>query len=538
MTDDSAFPTQLASEFARHRQELSARTLHSLCESGDPRFRIDAAGLSLDFSKNFCNETTLTLFAKAAAQAHMARAVEALMTGAEANPTEHRPALHMALRCAEPPVSVRVPIAETSARLAALVAEVRSGQRRGFSGMPIADVVNIGIGGSDLGPRMAVTALKSLQSGPRVHFVANVDPAELTDTLVGLNPETTLIITASKTFTTLETLSNSRAAREWLTAAAAGLDINPQLIAITASPARARQFGIDDSNIFPMWDWVGGRFSLWSAIGLAIALAVGWDNFQALLRGAAAMDEHYRSAEPTRNMPMLMALLECWYLNYWDAHSIAVLPYSHRLRLFPAFLQQLSMESLGKSTTLSGAPVSGHTGAVIWGEPGTNSQHSFMQLLHQGTRMIPVDFILPLTSDTSLTEQHAHLIANGLSQSRALMVGKTAAEVARELETTGMDAAEIARQIPHRTLPGNRPSNTLVMERVDPATLGALIALYENKVHAQSVLWQINAFDQWGVELGKKIEGQIFPVLGGGDDTGLDASTRYLAQRFKALRGT
>ncbi len=537
MTDDSDSPTQLVSAFARHRQELSASTLLSICDRSSPRYRIDAAGLSLDFSKNFCNETTLALFSRAATQVGMTQAVDDLMTGAEANPTEHRPALHTALRAAEPPLSVRTAITVTSARLTTLVAEVRSGQRRGFSGMPIADVVNIGIGGSDLGPRMAATALKSMQSGPRVHFIANVDPAELTDTLADLNPATTLIITASKTFTTLETLSNSRAARAWLTAAATGLDINPQLIAITASPERARQFGIDDSNIFPMWDWVGGRFSLWSAIGLAIALAVGWDNFQALLRGAAAMDQHYRSAEPTSNMPMLMALLECWYLNYWDAHSIAVLPYSHRLRLFPAFLQQLSMESLGKSTTLSGASVSGHTGAVIWGEPGTNSQHSFMQLLHQGTRMIPVDFILPLTSDTSLAEQHAHLVANCLSQSRALMVGKTAAEVTRELEVAGMDTAEIARQIPHRTLPGNRPSNTLVMDRLDPATLGALIALYENKVHAQSVLWQINAFDQWGVELGKKIEGQIFPVLGGGDDTALDTSTQYLTQRFKALRG-
>lgn len=526
-----------------HRWQFNGIALQDLFRNDAKRvhhFQISAAGLTLDYSKNFCTTATLAAFAELAAQVQLPAAVQALIHGTEVNGTEHRPALHTALRGFQTPTAVRAEISETSSRLAAFSHQLRSGHYLGFSGKPICDVVNIGIGGSDLGPRMAVAALTAQQTTPRVHFVANVDPAELIETLAALNPETTLIITASKTFTTLETLANSSAARQWLQAAAAGRDISAQLVAITASPQRARQFGIEDSNIFPMWDWVGGRFSLWSAIGLSIAIAIGWEGFEQMLQGAAAMDSHYAEALPTQNMPMLMALLECWYLNCWDAHSVAVLPYAHHLRLFPAFLQQLSMESLGKATTVTGAAVRGHTGAVIWGEPGTNSQHSFMQLLHQGTRMITVDFILPLSTDLTLTEtlteQHAHLVASCLSQSRALMVGKSEADVIRDLQAQGLDAAEIARQAPHRVLPGNHPSNTLTMDRLSPATLGALIALYEHKVHTQSVLWQINAFDQWGVELGKKIEAQIFPALSGSAEPGLDESTLQLAQKYQQVR--
>jgi glucose-6-phosphate isomerase len=531
MTDDSA----LISALKQHRLELDTISLQSLFE--DPqrieRLQIEAAGLHLDYSKNFCTETTLALFARIATQARLPSAIAALQRGDMVNDTEHRPALHTALRASEPPTSVRDEISATNRRLREFVLKIRSGELKGFTGLPITDIINIGIGGSDLGPRMAVTALAKWHTGPRTHFVANVDPVELTDTLAALNPATTLIITASKSFTTLETRSNSLAARAWLGAAAAGANIGPQLAAITANPAKAREFGIEDSNIFPMWDWVGGRFSLWSAIGASIAIAIGWEGFEALLHGAEAMDAHYLTAETVENMPAMLALLECWYLQYWDAHSIAVLPYSHRLRLFPAFLQQLSMESLGKSVTTTGLPSSGHTGAVIWGEPGTNSQHSFMQLLHQGTRLIPVDFILPLTTETALQEQHAHLVANCLSQSRALMVGKSTEEVTVELRAAGIPGTEIAYQLPHRVLAGNHPSNTLSMRQLEPATLGALIALYEHKVHAQSVFWGINAFDQWGVELGKKIEGQIFPVLQGQENSGLDPSTIHLAQHFR-----
>jgi glucose-6-phosphate isomerase len=531
----------LSARLQDHQQQLSTTHLSDLFQQ-DPqramRMQISAAGLTLDYSKNHCDATTLGLFGEAAANTRLRDTIADLMAGAIVNPTEQRPALHTALRSPQPPASVQHDIATVASRLENFIARLRSRQLTGFSGKPISDVINIGIGGSDLGPRMVTTTLKAWHNGPHVHFVANIDPVELTDTLQRLDPASTLLITASKSFATLETRSNSLAARAWIEAAAQGRDFSGQLVAITASPDRARQFGIEDSNIFPMWDWVGGRYSLWSAIGLPIAIAIGWEQFRALLQGGAAMDEHYRTASVPHNMPAMLALLECWYLNHWDAHSIAVLPYAHRLRLFPAFLQQLSMESLGKATTLEGRAVDHHTGAVIWGEPGTNSQHSFMQLLHQGTRLIPVDFILPLAGETALSEQHAHLVANCLSQSRALMVGRGADEVHRELAAAGLGEDDINRQLRHRILPGNRPSNTISMQRLEPATLGALIALYEHKVHAQSVLWGINAFDQWGVELGKKIEGQVFPVLAGNDEGGaLDASTLSLAAQFRQAVG-
>jgi glucose-6-phosphate isomerase len=531
----------LSARLQDHQRQLSTTHLSDLFQQ-DPqraaRMQITAAGLTLDYSRTHCDETTPGLFGEVVDNVHLRNAIADLMAGAIVNPTEQRPALHTALRSPQPPAAVGAEIAAVASRLQRFVARLRNGQLTGFSGKPISDVVSIGIGGSDLGPRMVVTALQPWHSGPRVHFVANIDPVELTDTLQQLDPASTLLITASKSFATLETRANSLAARAWIDAAAQGRDFSAQLVAITASPDKAKQFGIEDSNIFPMWDWVGGRYSLWSAIGLPIAIAIGWDNFQALLRGGAAMDEHYRSTDVPHNMPAMLALLECWYLDNWDAHSIAVLPYAHRLRLFPAFLQQLSMESLGKATTLDGRAVERHTGAVIWGEPGTNSQHSFMQLLHQGTRLIPVDFILPLAGETALAEQHAHLVANCLSQSRALMVGRSADEVRRELAAAGLGEDDINRQLRHRILPGNRPSNTISMQRLEPATLGALIALYEHKVHAQSVLWGINAFDQWGVELGKQIEGQVFPVLAGSDDgNALDASTRSLAAQFRQAVG-
>ena len=366
-----------------------------------------------------------------------------------------------------------------------------------------------------------------------MHFIANVDPDELADALAGLNPETTLIVAASKSFTTLETLANTQAARRWLQAAADTRSVDPHFIAITANRAKALAFGIPATQIFPMWDWVGGRYSLWSAIGLPIAIAVGWENFQALLHGAAEMDAHYRSAPFTANMPAILGLLEWWYSTYWQAHSALVLPYSHRLRLFPAFLQQLSMESLGKSVDIEGCPVAGHTGLVIWGEPGTNGQHSFMQLLHQGTRFIPVDFIAVVRGETADDDRRTHLYANCLSQSRALMTGKSLAEVRQELAGAGLSPAQMDALAPHKVHPGDRPSNTIVLEALTPARLGALIALYEHKVHTQSVLWNIDAFDQWGVELGKQSARALFDNLQGRPGAPLDASTRQLIDTYR-----
>jgi glucose-6-phosphate isomerase len=525
-----------------HRRAFDATTLLDLfaADTGRAaRFTLEAAGLLLDYSKNFCTAETLQLFARIAGQRRLREEIDALFDGALVNATECRPALHTALRAMRADAPNHAEIGAVQQRMQRLVDALGAGRSTGFSGQPITDVVHIGIGGSDLGPRFAVAALQALHSrAVRVHFVANVDPAEIDDTLAGLDPATTLVITASKSFATQETLANSRRARHWLAAAAGARAIDNQLAAITANPARAVAFGVREDQIFPMWDWVGGRYSLWSAIGLPIAIAVGWDNFQQLLNGAASMDEHYRSAPFSANMPVLLAMLECWYSGHWDAHSALMLPYSHRLRLFPAFLQQLSMESLGKSVDRQGAPAGARTGLVVWGEPGTNSQHSFMQLLHQGMRFIPVDFIGVVAAETSAlaaessADQHSQLFANCLSQSRALMTGKSREVVLDELRRAGMEESAAQRLAPHKVLAGNRPSNTLLLRSLAPQQLGALIALYEHKVHAQSIVWDINAFDQWGVELGKQSADQIYATLHGSPQP-LDESTKSLIQYFK-----
>ena len=532
-----------ASALRQHQRELARSSLLDLFTQDHNRaqkFSAQAAGVRLDFSKNFCTDKTLELFGHLAEDIQLRKEIDALFDGTEVNGTERRPALHTALRAQDMNAPKSADVQFVLQRMRELVDALNEGRRTGFSNKPFTDIVNIGIGGSDLGPRCVVAALGHVSPGAlRVHFVANVDPVELSDTLAALNPETTLIITASKSFTTLETLSNSRAASAWLRAAAAGRAIDEHLIAITASPERAAAAGVAQHNIFPMWDWVGGRYSLWSAIGLPIACALGWDNFAALLRGGNAMDTHYRSAPFHSNMPVLLAMIECWYSADWDAQSTAVLPYAHRLRLFPAFLQQLSMESLGKSVDRSGAPLTRHSGLVVWGEPGSNSQHSFMQLLHQGTRFIPIDFIAIARGENdspSAREQHRHLLANCLSQARALLTGKTHAEVLSELQAAGLAEAQAASLAPHKVLPGNHPSNLLLLDALTPESLGALIALYEHKLHAQSIIWNINAFDQWGVELGKQSATQIFTALAGTAQTGLDASTAHLIELLREVR--
>lgn len=509
-------------------------------------FSLDAAQLNLDFSKHFCNAETLRLFDTLCVQMNLQARIEDLFDGAIVNSTEQRPALHTSLRAEDSRAPNYSAVARVQEDMRNLVEALYAGQLRGFGGQRFTDVVHIGIGGSDLGPRFVASALRAFRSERlRVHFVSNVDPDELTDTLRELNPATTLFISASKSFTTLETLSNTTAARRWLQTAAAAHGVDGHFIAITANPAKAQAFGIPAAQILPMWDWVGGRYSLWSAIGLPIAIAIGWDNFKALLHGAATMDAHYRSAPPTANMPALLALLEWWYSAYWQAHSALVLPYSHRLRRFPAFLQQLSMESLGKSVDLAGLPLAGHSGLAVWGEPGSNSQHSFMQLLHQGTRFIPVDFIAVASSNAPASSnaaanldddgdrRHTHLYANCLSQSRALMIGKSRAQAERELASAGMTTEQIDALAPHKVQPGNRPSSTIVLDALTPERLGALIALYEHKVFTLSVLWNINAFDQWGVELGKQAATEIFAAIENGDASSLDPSTAHLIERFK-----
>ncbi|MDP1996410.1 MAG: glucose-6-phosphate isomerase, partial [Gallionella sp.] len=396
---------------------------------------------------------------------------------------------------------------------------VRSGEHRGHTGKQISDIVNIGIGGSDLGPLMVCEALKPYGSqGLRAHFVSNVDATHLAETLKNLNAETTLFIISSKTFTTQETLTNAHSARAWLVEKlGAKIDVGQAVAkhfaAVSTNLDATAQFGINPDNVFEFWDWVGGRYSLWSAIGLPIALHIGMDRFEELLGGAYAMDEHFQSAPLEQNMPVLMGLLGVWYGNFFGAASNAVLPYDQYLHRFPAYLQQLEMESNGKRVDRDGNVVDYDTGMVVWGEPGTNGQHAFYQFIHQGTRLIPADFLAPLHSHNPIGEHHAILLANCFAQTEALMLGKTAEEARTELEAQGLRGKALEALLSHKVFPGNRPTNTLLFDKLDPHTLGMLIALYEHKVFVQSVVWNINPFDQWGVELGKQLAGKILPEL-------------------------
>ncbi len=466
--------------------------------------------------------------------------IAALFEGAEVNTTEHRAALHTVLRSADqniPAISEQQKkVNQVLKQMEGLVEKVHSGQWTGYTNKPIKDVVNIGIGGSDLGPAMACQALRPYQVKQlRLHFVSNIDPADISEVLEQCQAESTLFIIGSKTFTTLETLQNAKAARNWvLKAGAIDEDMQKHFLAVSTNIKAALEFGVAKDNILPMWDWVGGRYSLWSAIGLSIALAVGMHHFRELLEGAADMDKHFQTAKLENNMPVVMALIAIWYRNFWGCTTQAILPYSQSLARFPAYLQQLCMESNGKSVNVQGESLDYQTEAVIWGEPGTNGQHSFHQLLHQGTQMAPVDFILPLKSHYSLRDQQRYLVANCLGQSRTLMIGKSLEEVKQQLHQQNVPEQTIEVLAAHKVVPGNRPSNTLVFELLTPKTLGALIALYEHKVFVQSVIWNINAFDQWGVELGKQLGGEISEALLTSevlDDC--DASTSELIRLFR-----
>jgi glucose-6-phosphate isomerase len=417
--------------------------------------------------------------------------------------------------------------------------QVRSGQWRGFSGKPITDVVNLGIGGSDLGPRMATYALTPYHKQDlKVHFVANIDEADLLQVLRGLSQETTLFLVASKTFTTQETLVNARSAREWLLAGARGdkKAIARHFVAISTNREAVQAFGIDPENMFEFWDWVGGRYSLWSAVGLAIALAVGMERFEELLEGAFEVDEHFRTAPFSRNLSVIMGLLGVWYGNFLGAESYAILPYDQSLRYFPDHLQQLDMESNGKRVDLSGKPVTYATGPIVWGQVGTLSQHSFFQLLHQGTHLVPCDFLVAAESHYELGEHHAILLANCLAQAEALMRGKTEQEVRAELAPLGLAEDKLKLLVAAKTFPGNRPSNLLLFKKLTPKVLGSLIALYEHKIFVQGAIWNINSFDQMGVELGKELAKAILPELSGEKIGQHDASTSALIETVKRWR--
>ena len=530
---------------AAHQRDGGPATMRTMF-GRDPgrfdRYSLDAAGLFLDYSKNRIDDRTVELLIALARASNLERRRDAMFAGAQINETEGRAVLHVALRDRTSPAlvvdgaDVLSPIHAVRRRVYAFSESVRAGEWRGYTGEPITDIVNIGIGGSDLGPRMVCEALKAF-AHPRLtmHFVANIDGAELSDVLAAVNPATTLFIVASKTFTTIETLTNARTARAWFLASGAqASDIARHFVAVSTNVKEVTAFGIAATNMFAFRDWVGGRFSLWSSIGLSIVLFIGSARFGELLDGAHAMDRHFRDAPLEANMPALLGLIGIWYRNFYGTTSSAVLPYAAHLHRLPAYLQQLEMESNGKSVSLDGTKVTHATCPVIWGEPGTNGQHAFYQLLHQGTDLIPVDFILPVLPTHEFADHHRLLLANCLAQSSALMQGKTSDEVRAEMAAKGLPASEIERLAAHRTFPGDRPSNTLLMQRLDPAALGALIALYEHKVFVQGAIWNVNSFDQWGVELGKVVADEIALALQEGQPTThFDASTSGLLARLK-----
>jgi len=480
------------------------------------------AGLLLDYSRNLLDSDTLALLVRLAEDAGLRTRIRALFAGENVNASEDRPALHTALRDFSGHAPYHGEVAAVMAQMQGLTEQIHSGEWQGSTGRPVTDVVNIGIGGSHLGPMMAAAALSPFDAGKvRCHFVSNLDGADLRSALAGLSPETTLFIVASKSFTTLETLANAKAARDWLAVIAREeAALARHFLAVTARPERAAAFGIAEPNILPMWDWVGGRFSLWSGIGLPVALSAGMEVFNRLRRGAAAMDEHFRHTSFDRNLPVLLALLDIWYLNFWNTGSRAVLPYLHHLRYFPEFLQQLEMESNGKSVRQDGRPVEHRTAGVVWGNVETNGQHSFHQLLHQGTQFVPAEFIVALQAWPKNDPQHPYLFANCLAQASVLMTGRSPAEIKYDLAGAGITEQEAESLAAHQQMPGNRPSSLIVMDRLTPETLGALIALYEHKVYAQSVIWDINAFDQYGVEWGKVIGTRIANRLTGETETG------------------
>lgn len=501
------------------------------------RFSIQLDTLLFDYSKNRINQQTVTSLIALAEQAALPSAIARMFNGEKINFTEHRAVLHTALRNRSKRAvlvdgkNVMPDVQRVLGFMRHFSDAVRSGQHRGHTGKPIRDIVNIGIGGSDLGPLMVCEALKPYASkNLRAHFVSNIDGTHLVETLKGLDAETTLFIVSSKTFTTQETLTNARSARSWLIEKLGDEQAVAQHFAAVSTNLEATQaFGINPKNVFEFWDWVGGRYSLWSAIGLPIALYLGMDHFEALLEGAYTMDEHFRSAPLDQNIPVLMGLLGIWYGNFFGAGSNAVFPYDQYLHRMAAYLQQLDMESNGKGVDRDGNPVDYDTGMVMWGEPGSNGQHAFYQLIHQGTRMIPADFLAPLHSHNPIGEHHAILLANCFAQTEALMVGKTTDEARTELLAQGLKGQDLESLLPHKVFAGNKPTNTLLFDQLDPHTLGMLIALYEHKVFVQGTIWNINSFDQWGVELGKQLAGKILPELRDAtSNSSHDASTSSL----------
>ncbi len=540
--------TKAWAALARHYAEMQTVHMRQLFAEDARRFErfsLRFEDILADYSKNIITEETLQLLLQLARECHLPQAIGLMFEGAPINETEGRAVLHVALRnrSGRPVLvngqDVMPAVHAVLQQMKDFCAQLHSGQWRGYTGQCITDVVNIGIGGSDLGPVMVTEALRPYQTrGIRTHFVSNVDGTHIVETLRRVNPETTLFIIASKTFTTQETMANAHTARGWfLEAAGSEAHIARHFVAVSTNSKAVQAFGIAPENMFGFWDWVGGRYSLTSSIGLSIALAIGFERFEELLDGFHAMDEHFRCAPLEENLPVILALIGIWYNNFFGAETEAILPYDQYLCRFPAYFQQGNMESNGKNTDRSGLPVSYQTGPIVWGEPGTNGQHAFYQLIHQGTKLIPCDFIAPAISHNPVGEHHLMLMSNFFAQSEALMMGKTAEEARAELAAAGKTEAEIAALLPFKVFPGNKPSNSILLKQVTPRTLGSLIALYEHKIFVQGIIWNIFSFDQWGVELGKQLANRILPELRhDGVAGGHDASTNGLINAWKVMR--
>ncbi|MBU2882983.1 glucose-6-phosphate isomerase [Psychrosphaera sp. B3R10] len=519
------------------------RDLFAADQNRAATFTTKACGFTLDYSKNRIDQQSLNALLSLARDSGVESKRDAMFAGEVINLSEQRAVLHTALRRAKGD-SVLVDgenvvdeVHATLAKIKQFVAEVHNGTRQGYTGKTFTDVVAIGIGGSFLGPKIVTEALKPYQQKAiKVHFVANVDGHHITDVLAKLNAETTLIVMSSKSFTTQETLQNTLTTREWFLASGAKFtDIAKHFMCVSSNIAKATEFGIAEENIFPMWDWVGGRYSLWSAIGLPIALAVGYDNFSAVLDGARDMDDHFQNTPLAENLPVILGVLGVWYSNFFGCQSHVLLPYSHYLRGFPAYVQQLDMESNGKRTSHEDEEIEYSTGPIIWGGEGTNGQHAFHQLMHQGNTVVPADFILPVKPAHDEIEHHQMLASNCFAQTQALMQGETREEIKAALLAKGVDADEAEKLAKHKFMPGNRPSNTLLMDELSPKQLGSLIALYEHKVFVQGVIWNINSFDQWGVELGKVLGNRVLDALQDKAQPELDSSTQQLVDMFRAV---
>lgn len=546
MDTQSITDTKQWRSLEQHQQKITQTPLRKLFEQDQHRqekFSAQAAGIYLDYSKNPITDSTLTLLEELLISANIKQRTKALFNGEAVNLSENRPALHTALRCRKKAplyvnnVNITEEIHAARQQMRRFVESIQSGQWRGYNGKAIRHIVNIGIGGSYLGPMAVAEALRPYWTNDvQCHFIANIDGSEFAEIVKDLQPDNTLFIIASKSFGTQETLKNAEAAKAWHIQNGGTEDqVHKHFIAVSSNQSKAQQFGINKANIFPMWDWVGGRYSLWSPIGLPLALTIGMDNFDLLLDGAHEMDNHFIEAPIKQNLPALMALLQVWQINFFGAQSQAIIPYDHCLRGLPAHLQQLEMESNGKRVSQTGTPIQHDTGAIIWGGAGSNGQHAYHQLFHQGTHTVPVDFIVPLQSHNPINDHHDILFANCLSQSRVMMHGKTQAEAEAELRASGHTEQQIKQLAPQKVIPGNRPNNILLTEKMTPKVIGALVALYEHKVFCQSVIWNINPFDQWGVELGKQIGDDIGDALANplASITQFDSSTQGLIKKYR-----